>query len=392
MSGKVYDFDYCTPTKIIFGRDKIASLPEVIASFGKRVLLVYGGGSIKSIGLYDKIKELLKDFELYELSGVEPNPKVTSVNAGAQICKEHDIDVVLAAGGGSVLDCSKAICAARYYQGDAWDLVLDNSKVSKALPLVCVLTLAATGSEYDAGAVISNWDTKQKLPLMSELLFPKVSICDPAYTFTVSKKQTAAGTSDILSHLLEQYFVPRSNAVADGLLEGVMKAVIATAPTAYEHGDDYEARAVLMWASSLACNGILGAGGAPQAWVCHAIEHEISAFYDITHGDGLAIVTPYFMRYSFNDDNIERFASFARGVFAVPNHDDPYVTAEKGVLALEAFYASLNLPRTLKDVGITSDEHFEAMADSVTAHWNLASAIKSLNRQDIINILQNALG
>ncbi len=386
MAYRVCDFDYCTPTAIYFGKNKIEKLPQIIAPLGKKVLLVYGGGSIKKNGLYDKVKTLLKDCVIFDLSGVEPNPKVTSVNAGAKICKEQGIEVVLAAGGGSVLDCSKAICAAAFYEGDAWDLVLDNSKITKALPLVTVLTLSATGSEYDWGAVISNWDTKQKLPMMSPVLFPKASICDPTYTFSVSKKQTAAGCADIMSHIFETYCVHDANLVSDGLCETILRTVIRNGKIAYDKGDNYEARASLMWASSLACNGLCGMGNSFQAWVCHAIEHELSAFYDITHGEGLAILTPAFMRYSLNEQTVDRFAGLANHVFGIP-YGDRFEMAEQGIKAVEAFFASINLPKKLSEVGITEDVHFEAMAQSVLEHWDMAQAIRPLGKDDIINIL-----
>lgn len=228
MAYRVHNFDYNTPTRLLFGRGKIEKLPEVAAEFGKKVLLVYGGGSIKKLGIYDKVKTLLADCEIIELSGVEPNPKVTSVNAGAKLCKEHGVDFVLAVGGGSVLDCAKAICAAAYYDGDAWDIITDPAKITKALPLVTVLTLAATGSEYDPAAVISNWDTNQKIGVLTPVFYPRVSICDPEYTYSVSKKQTAAGCADIMSHIFEQYCVKDSNLVSDGLCETVLRAVLGT--------------------------------------------------------------------------------------------------------------------------------------------------------------------
>ena len=365
MAYAVHNFDYNTPTRLLFGRGKIERLPEVAAEFGKKVLLVYGGGSIKKLGIYDKVKTLLADCEIYECAGVEPNPKVTSVNEGARLCREHDVDFVLAVGGGSVIDCAKAICAARYYEGDAWDIVTDPSKITKALPLVTVLTLAATGSEYDAAAVISNMDENKKIGVLTPVFYPRVSICDPEYTFSVSKKQTAAGCADIMSHIFEQYCVKDSNLVSDGLCETVLRAVLGMGKRAYDKGDDYEARATLMWASSLACNGICVTGNSFAAWVCHGIEHELSAFYDITHGEGLAIVTPVFFRYSLNDETVGRFATLANRVFDVPFEADLYAMAEKGFQKLEAFFASIGLPSKLSEVGITSDEHFEAMADVV---------------------------
>ena len=337
------------------------------------------------------MKTLLADCEIYECAGVEPNPKVTSVNEGARLCREHDVDFVLAVGGGSVIDCAKAICAARYYEGDAWDIVTDPSKITKALPLVTVLTLAATGSEYDAAAVISNMDENKKIGVLTPVFYPRVSICDPEYTFSVSKKQTAAGCADIMSHIFEQYCVKDSNLVSDGLCETVLRAVLGMGKRAYDKGDDYEARATLMWASSLACNGICVTGNSFAAWVCHGIEHELSAFYDITHGEGLAIVTPVFFRYSLNDETVGRFATLANRVFDVPFEADLYAMAEKGFQKLEAFFASIGLPSKLSQVGITSDEHFEAMAESCMKLWDFSQAIRPLDKDDVVEILKRCL-
>ena len=277
---------------------------------------------------------------------------MTSVNEGARLCREHDVDFVLAVGGGSVIDCAKAICAARYYEGDAWDIVTDPSKITKALPLVTVLTLAATGSEYDAAAVISNMDENKKIGVLTPVFYPRVSICDPEYTFSVSKKQTAAGCADIMSHIFEQYCVKDSN---------------------------------------LACNGICVTGNSFAAWVCHGIEHELSAFYDITHGEGLAIVTPVFFRYSLNDETVGRFATLANRVFDVPFEADLYAMAEKGFQKLEAFFASIGLPSKLSQVGITSDEHFEAMAESCMKLWDFSQAIRPLDKDDVVEILKRCL-
>lgn len=220
------NFEFCVPTKILFGKDQITQLPAAIDDFGKHVLLVYGGGSIKRMGLYDQAKKLLQNCDIYELSGIDPNPRVESVREGVAICREHDVDVILAVGGGSVIDCAKAIAAAFYYEGDAWEMITSHAEIIKALPIVTVLTTAATGSEADFGAVISNPETNEKLALMSDQLFPKISILDPEYTFTVPAKQTAAGSIDILSHLMEQYFVPSSTYMNDLLIEAVMKTVV----------------------------------------------------------------------------------------------------------------------------------------------------------------------
>ena len=381
------DFDFCTPTRVLFGKDKINELPKVLGAFGKKVLLVYGGGSIKKNGIYTKIQELLKDFDLFELSGVEPNPRVSSVRAGAKICKEQNIDVVLSVGGGSVLDCSKIICDAAFYDGDAWDLVIDGSKITKALPLVSILTLAATGSEFDCAAVISNPDTNEKIGILNPLNFPKVSILDPTYTLTVNKKHTAAGCADIMSHIFEQYMVDGTNMVSESLCEGILRTVVKFGKIAYDNGGDYTARANLMWASSLACNGICALGSDMAAWVCHAIEHELSAFYDITHGEGLAILTPQVMRYTLNDRTKARYAAFARRVFNISECDDK-LAAETGINALEEFFASIGLPKTLPEVGITDDKHFKEMSEHACKCFPLHLAFEPLTPDDVDKILR----
>ncbi len=390
MHDQVFNFNYCTPTKVLFGKDSIKGLPAEMAPFGKRVLLVYGGGSIKRSGLYDEVKRLLQDFEIFELPGVEPNPRITSVREGGRICREQHIDMVLAVGGGSVLDCSKVICDAPFYDGDPWDLVLDSSKITKALPLFTVLTLAATGSEYDPAAVISNLETNEKIGVLSPHNYPKVSVLDPTYTLTVSKRQTAAGSADIMSHIFEQYFVDGSCMVSEGLSESILRTVIKFAKIAYEDGNNYTARANLMWASSLACNGICQVGSEPGAWVCHAIEHELSAYYDITHGEGLALLTPVIMRYTLNDKTVKRYAYFAHRVFDLPLNDDLYVTARAGIEALEAFFASIGLPKTLRDVGITSKDKFDAMAEHACKCFPLHQAFVPLSPAQVREILEQS--
>lgn len=383
-------YNFCTPTAVYFGKGKINVLPEVIKKHGTRVLLVYGGGSIKKQGIYQKIHELLADCQIYELQGVEPNPRITSVRDGAQMCKDHNIEVILAAGGGSVLDCAKAIAAGAKYDGDPWDLVLDNSLVKDALPLCTILTLSATGSEFDWGAVISNLETNEKLALISDHLFPSASILDPSYTYSVSAYQTAAGGCDIMSHIFEQYFVLGSSIVNDGLCESIVRSVMINTKKALENPDDEQARSELMWASSLACNGICSLGNTPSPWVCHAIEHELSGYYDITHGIGLAILTPRFMRYSLNDSTVKRFANFAVRVMDVTPNDDLYSVANEGIDRLFAFYEEIGVPMHLKDVGI-DDKHFEAMAEHAIKFAPLDMAIRPLDKDDVVAILKDCL-
>ena len=255
----MFNFDLYLPTRLVFGKGRIDELPDLTRSYGSKILLTYGGGSIKRSGIYDKIKSLYKGAEIFELSGIEPNPKITSIRKGVEIAKKEKVDFILAVGGGSVLDASKNIAAGAFYDGDPWDLVLDSSKIGKTLPLFSVLTLSATGSEYDNSGVITNEDTHEKLPIFGNL-WPVASICDPTYTFSVPASQTAAGAADIMSHTFESYIVNQGNTLTDGICEAMLRTVIKNAPKAIEEPENYDARAELMMASSFGCCGLLNIG------------------------------------------------------------------------------------------------------------------------------------
>ena len=380
------NFTFHIPTDIRFGKDQIECLPKELAKYGKRVLLVYGGGSIKRSGLYDKILGLLSDFEIEELPGIEPNPKLKSVEKGAAICKEKEIEVILAVGGGSTIDASKHIAAAACYEGKAWDLVLDRSLVKKALPVAVVLTICATGSEMNSGAVISNEETHEKIELNTPLLYPKLSICDPTYLYTLPDRQTAAGSVDILSHVMEQYFQPNDQAyITDVLSEAVMKTVIKYAPQALEEPRNYEARSNLMWASTLALNHLLtvGKGG---AWSVHPIEHVVSGYYDITHGVGLAILTPAWMEHVLSDQTAHRFARFARMVFDIREPEDEKA-ARLGIEKVREFHRSLGMPERLQEVGV-GDEKFDEMASEAVRTSGISQrAYVKLDKEDVKEIL-----
>lgn len=379
------NYNFCVPTDIRFGKGQIECLAKEIENYGKRVLLVYGGGSIKKTGLYQKIYEVLADYEIFELSGIEPNPKITSVRTGAQICKENQIQAVLAVGGGSCIDAAKHIACAAYYEGDPWDLVLDRTKATKALPIFTVLTICATGSEMNPGAVISNEETKEKLEINLPILYPTLSVCDPTYLFTLPAHQTAAGTVDIMSHILEQYFQPCDEAfITDRLSEAALKTCIKYGPVALKEPDNYEARANLMWTSSIALNHLFtfGKGG---AWSVHPIEHELSAFYDITHGDGLAILTPKWMEYVLNEETVGRFAMYARNVWEVQEEAD-YDAAKEGIRRTAAFFKELGMPSTLAEVGI-DDAKLEEMASEAVRTSGLATrAYQKLQVEDVVAI------
>lgn len=383
------NFRYHAYTDIRFGKGQVACLPELLAPYGKKVLMVYGGGSIRKNGLYDKVKELLAEFEVFELGGVEPNPKITSVRDGVEICKKEKIDVVLAVGGGSTIDAAKVIAGGTFYEGDAWDLVADSSKIGKVLPIVTVLTLAATGSEMNKNAVISNMELNQKLGTASHDFIPQASVCDPEYLYTLPAKQTAAGTADIMSHIFEQYFQKNTEAyISDRFAESLLKACIKYCPIALKEPENYEARSNLMWASTQALNSLLscGKGG---AWTCHPIEHELSAYYDITHGVGLAIVTPRWMRYILSEDTVDKFCEYGRNVWNIAE-EDKYCCANAAIDATEQFFKDCGIPMTLTEIGI-DDSKIALMAEDTVKYNNLKAAYVALEEKDVEAILRACL-
>jgi len=387
----MYNFMFYVPTRIYFGKGQISHLSE-LKNYGTKVLLVYGGGSIKRNGIYDNAVRILKDagVSVYELSGVEPNPKIETVRKGVSMCKAEGIDMVLAIGGGSTIDCAKVVAAGAKYDGDAWDLVLDGSKIKAALPIFSVLTLSATGSEMDEFAVISDMTKNEKWGTAAEVLKPTMSVLDPTYTFSVSKKQTAAGTADMMSHTFENYFTKEKGAdVQARFAEGLLKTMIKYGPIALAHPDDYDARANLMWAASHAINGLVAAGSQP-AWCVHPMEHELSAFYDITHGQGLAILTPVWMEFVLKKDpsTAENFAVYGRNVWEIAD-DNNESAAKKAIEATRTFlFETMELPANLRAVGIDSDEHFEVMAEK--AAEGCVGCFVPLTKDDIVEIFRAA--
>ena len=387
------NYSHTIPTKLYFGKGQIAKLAEILRPFGMKVLLAYGGGSIKKTGLYDQVMDILSDegFTVVECGGIEPNPRIESVERGVKLCKEHGIDVILAVGGGSTIDCAKAIAAGVYYEGDdLWQMVAGRHGILKALPLVDILTLSATGSEYDGGGVISNMKINQKHG--NSYTFPAASICDPTYTFTVSKYQTAAGTADIISHTCEEYFsrTPDSD-LADGICETIFRTAIKNLPIALAEPDNYSARANLMSISSIACSGIPSYGKQSSGWPCHAMEHELSAYYDITHGVGLAILTPRWMRHILKKDPTcaWRFVRFAKNVWGLDGEDETEL-ALAGIDKLEAFFRESGIPMTLSELGIGT-EHFEAMAAHANLGGRLSRSFVPLTDADIVEIFEACL-
>lgn len=381
------NFEYRTPTRLIFGQGVIERLPGVMAQFGKKILLTYGGGSIKKIGLYQKVLELLDGFQIVELPGIQPNPKYDpSVLDGVRLCKEHQVDVILAVGGGSVLDCSKAIAAGACYEGDPWDLITYKVKAKSALPIVDILTLAATGSEYDPGGVISRTETNDKIGYMDPLLYPAVSFLDPTYTFSVSKKQTCAGIADAINHILEQYFCEDSTLMNDGFCEAGIKSLMVNGKACLENPTDYRARAEMMFTCTLACNNIMSLGNSPSGWPMHGIEHALSGYYDITHGEGLAIITPRWMKHILSERTLPRFVKYGVNVFGIDASIPPMEIAEKAIEKTYKFFEGIGIPMHLREVGIDSSR-IDEMAHHVAINEGLEKAYAPLTEKDIKEIL-----
>lgn len=389
MNGFVYDI----PTKVYFGENQLGNLGSELHRFGKRVLLTYGGGSIKRSGLYDRvIEELHKaDMEVFELSGIEPNPRIESVREGVAICKEQAIDVLLAVGGGSTIDATKFMAAGACVEHDAWEFFGAGAKpIERALPIVTILTLAATGSEMDTAGVVSNFATGDKLGRLARPLLPQVSFLDPTLTYTVSRFQTAAGAADIMSHIMETYFSTDPDLyMLDCFMEGLLKTVVKYAPIAVREPENYEARANLMWTSSWAINGFI-IGGKRRAWSCHPMEHELSAVYDITHGLGLAILTPRWMEYCLDDSTVDKYVQYGVNVFGIDASLDKMAIARESIRRTEEFlFEQLGLQRTFTDVGIKRED-FALMAQKA-CRYGAIKGFKTLTPKDVEAIFEMCL-
>lgn len=384
------NFVYDIPTIVYFGKGQIENLGKLAAEIGKKALIVYGGGSIKKSGLFDTAVEKLKEagVSYLELGGVEPNPKIESVREGVKICKEEQIDMLIPIGGGSVIDCAKVIAVGAKYDGDPWDLVEDTGKIKDALPLITVLTIAATGTEMDFYAVISNMEKNEKISIDHRCMFPKYSIMDPAYTETVSSYQTASGTIDIMSHVFEVYFQKCGDTyIQDQFMEGIMRTCVRYGERAIRQPDDYDARANLMWASSWAINGMTACGKSGP-WVCHPIEHQLSAFYDVTHGMGLAVIIPHWMRQILDDSIVDVFVNYGVNVFGIPEDLPKYKIASLAIDKTREWFDALGAPRTLRELGIKEKDKFGIMAEK--ASKGLDKAYNPLNKNDILEILEAA--
>lgn len=385
------NYEYFNPTRILFGSDTEKLLPKEIQKHGKKVLLHYGGGSIKRFGLYEKIVNLLNEnsIEFIELSGVKPNPVLSLVNEGVNLCKQNNIDFILAVGGGSVIDSAKAIAAGAVVDHDAVEF-LKGTPVRSALPIGVVLTIPAAGSESSMFSVITNEDGMLKRGFGSEYLYPRFAILNPENTMTLPDYQTSCGLSDMLSHLFERYFTNTKNTtLTNNLLLGAIKTIIDLGPKLLKDTQNYDLRSEIMISGTYAHNGSLGVGR-DEDWASHAIEHELSGYNDIAHGAGLAIVTTAWMKY-VSVNKHELFNKLFNHVFEISQSLSQEEMTETGIEMLKSWYKSINLPTTLTEINVPSEE-FNNLAKKCI-HDKPDQQIgffKVLKEEDIVNILKLA--
>ncbi|MBO5452845.1 MAG: iron-containing alcohol dehydrogenase [Clostridia bacterium] len=375
------DFIYYAPTKVYFGKDKENEVGKIIKDYGyKTIMMQYGKESIKKIGLYDRVMKSLKDneIEVIEMGGVEPNPKVEFVREAIKVAKENKVEMILAVGGGSVIDSSKATAAGAMCDFDVWKFSSGEETPKAALPVGCILTLAAAGSEMSASAVLTDLSINMKRGYGSEFNRCKFAICNPELTYSVNKYNTACGIVDIMAHTMERYFTPVDDTpLTDSIAESILKSVIDAGKVLMTDPENYEARATVMWASSLSHNDLTGCGRANYLAV-HQLEHALSGEFDfVAHGAGLAVLFPAWAKYIYKH-NIKRFSQFARNVWNVKETDDEKC-AIKGIECMEEFFKSLGMPTTLKEIGI-SNENAEKMALLCT--FNKKRTIKSFVELD----------
>ena len=386
------NFVFQNPTKIIFGKGVEADAGKETARIGSNVLLHFGGGSIRKSGLYDRVGRSLREagVRFTELGGVQPNPRLGLVHEGIRICREKGIKAILAVGGGSVIDSSKAIAIGVPHSGDVWEFFERKAKVTESLPVGVVLTIPAAGSESSNGAVVTKEEGLYKRDTGAECMRPKFAIMNPELTFTLPPWQTACGAADIMAHIMERYFtrVPAVD-LTDRLSEATLKTIIHNLPIVMARPTDYDARAEIMWAGTIAHNDLLGTGRIGD-WASHMIEHELSGIYDVAHGAGLAVVFPAWMRHVYKND-VQRFAQFAVRVWDVEyDFNDPERTALEGVRRLSSFFHGVGLPTTLGELGVPDDRKLDEMARKCTERGTVGNFV-SLGSADVRAVFGLAL-
>jgi alcohol dehydrogenase len=380
------NFVFHNPVRIIFGREIIPQIGAEVSAEAKKVLLLYGQGSIKKNGIYEQVCESLKSAQIawIDCPGISPNPTITQVREGVALCRENHLQAVLAVGGGSVIDAGKAICAGVCYEGDVWDGFAKKATWNQAIPLYTLLTLSATGSEMNGATVISNQELQTKASFYSSGIFPKASFIDPSLQNSLPLEQTIFGAMDMMAHVLEFYFNGTPNTdLQDYFAEGLMKTILKQLDLVLQNPHNYEARAQLVWAGTLALNGLNGAGRGTGDFSSHRIGHALSACYNLTHGATLSIVMPAWMRYVYKND-IPKFARFGREVFGFKGSDED--TASKGIHAFQEWIRKMGLPLSLVDVGIRM-EAIHSIARNPSIPYPLGK-IMPLSIEDVEGILR----
>jgi alcohol dehydrogenase YqhD (iron-dependent ADH family) len=383
------NFEFRNPTKIIFGRGVEEKVGDEVGACSQKILLHFGGGSIKASGLYDRVTASLRQAGItwVELGGVKPNPRLNLVYEGIKLCKENNLGMILAVGGGSVIDSAKAIAMGSVIEGDVWDFYLGKGVPVNALPIGTVLTIPAAGSEASTGTVITNENGWLKRAVNSELIYPRFSILNPELAFSLPRFQVACGVADIMAHLMERYFTNVDHvAFTDRLIEGTLKTLISLAPLVMKNPQDYDAWSELMWAGTIAHNNILDTGRVGD-WASHDIEHEISGIYDVAHGAGLAVVFPAWMKYVLHHD-LNRFVQWSVRVWNVEmDVFDPEAVALAGIEKMEGFFRSIGLGTQLADLGI-QDDRIDEMADKCTGgNTRTVGNFVKLDREAVRKIL-----
>jgi alcohol dehydrogenase len=386
------NFEFRNPTKILFGRGAETNVGAEVAAFSKNILLHFGGGSIKASGLYDRVTASLKHSGIawMELGGVKPNPRLKLVQAGIKLCKENKLGLILAVGGGSVIDSAKAIAMGSVIQGDVWDFYLGKGTPVDALPVGTVLTIPAAGSEASTGTVITNEEGCFKRAVNSELLYPRFSILNPELAYSLPPFQVACGIADIMAHLMERYFTNVSHvAFTDRLIEATMKTLIEQGPLVLRNPQDYDAWSELMWMGTIAHNNLLNTGRVGD-WASHEIEHEISGIYDVAHGAGLAVIFQAWMKYVLLHD-LNRFVQWSVRVWNVEmDVFHPEAVVRAGIEKMGAFFQSIGLGIHLSDLGIPSDRIDEMAEKCTNGNTRTIGNFVKLDREAVTKILLTA--